>query len=367
MTEIIAILSPDDRVGGAEGVLKKIAFYYLLKGFEVHVFFLKKSKGTFWLDLRNNANCIFHYTNSTSEKAGLLAISRNLRMVSKGNNISYTFCSHVHLTALVSLLIKFRTYNTKYFVSRESTMVFERFNSVKLLFFKLLYFISIRHVDLKIFQSDEMLKSFNRHLSFANRFNTIVLHNPVDLFELNRKSNSFIPTCQFPYIVACGRLIQIKGFDQLIEIFGEIGNKILNLVIIGDGPEMLNLKRQVENSLSKERIHLIGHKDNPIPYFKNAYGCVISSKLEGFPNVLLEMMSQNGRVVSTDCAGGIINIPGVILAKKDNPVTLKIAIEQMINSNHMVVDQNFNLFQGYLRKKSVENFIYSIENKLYCR
>ena len=40
--------------------------------------------------------------------------------------------------------------------------------------------------------------------------------------------------------------------------------------------------------------------------------CIVSSIIEGFPNVILEMMSQNTNVISTKCAGGIDKLKGVI-------------------------------------------------------
>lgn len=97
-----------------------------------------------------------------------------------------------------------------------------------------------------------------------------------------------------------------------------------------------------------------------MPYFKHAKACVISSIKEGFPNVLLQMMILNPVIISTNCAGGIDEIPGIYLAEADNVNSLTTAVNTALstNSNHK------DLIMQYVEDRTPEIFIKSILNAL---
>ena len=97
------------------------------------------------------------------------------------------------------------------------------------------------------------------------------------------------------------------------------------------------------------------------PYFKNAKLAVISSRVEGFPNVLLQMMSQNTSVVTTKCCSGIEEIPGLFISETENVEDLykqmKMAIVKGSDNNRFIFDQ-------FLENRTIEKFINKLEDKL---
>ncbi|MDB4308286.1 glycosyltransferase [Gammaproteobacteria bacterium] len=52
----------------------------------------------------------------------------------------------------------------------------------------------------------------------------------------------------------------------------------------------------------------IGFKKNPYPYIKQAKELVLTSDFEGLPTMILEAISLDVPVVTTDCPGGIRDI-----------------------------------------------------------
>ena len=115
------------------------------------------------------------------------------------------------------------------------------------------------------------------------------------------------------YGTTAGRLIPEKGVDILLEAFAELatGHDDLRLVILGDGPQHEALQQDAIARGLASRVKFLGRVSNPHAYFAAAELGVVSSRIEGFPNVLLEMLAVCGRVVSTRCADGIESIPGL--------------------------------------------------------
>lgn len=109
-----------------------------------------------------------------------------------------------------------------------------------------------------------------------------------------------------PIILAVGRLVEEKGFDRLIQVCAGCLNtyKDWQLWIVGEGPERSNLEKQIHDLNMEDRIFLKGRCQNVTSFYVQASIFVLSSKVEGFPNVLLEAMAHGLAVISVDCLTG---------------------------------------------------------------
>ena len=105
------------------------------------------------------------------------------------------------------------------------------------------------------------------------------------------------------FVCAVGSLIHQKGFDLLLSAFARLSDTSLHLVILGEGPLRGELEKQCQILGIKQRVHLPGFVKDPAHIIKQADLFVLSSRWEGFPNVLLEALSTGVPIVAADCDG----------------------------------------------------------------
>jgi len=107
-------------------------------------------------------------------------------------------------------------------------------------------------------------------------------------------------------LTAVGRLVDQKGFDLLIQAFAKIAADFpeWSLTIWGEGPERKDLEAMRDRLGLSARIQLPGVSSNPGEWTEKADIFVLSSRYEGWGNVLLEAMASGLPVVSYDCDWG---------------------------------------------------------------
>lgn len=107
-------------------------------------------------------------------------------------------------------------------------------------------------------------------------------------------------------IVAVGRLTAQKGFDLLIDAFAPIARRHprWSLDIWGHGDERASLADKISRAGMTDRISLRGVSAMQGGWAEGASAFVLSSRYEGFPNVLGEAMACGLPVVAFDCPFG---------------------------------------------------------------
>ena len=351
----IVLLIPTSKLGGAEKLLRNIAVYYLNRSNRVEIHILKRTSSS-WDDLETKAQ-IKYYSN-TNVFLGMFNFFYSINLELH----SYLFSSHVSTNCLFGLLKKINKNKQLKLICRESTDVFYRFSGLRLAYYKFLYYISYSSIDLLIFQTLTMSKSFKSNI-FKKLYslNSVTIPNPISLRDDETENIPELLTSKS--IVSAGRLIPEKGFDLLINAFNKfhINNKDYRLLILGEGQERNNLQKKINSLKLNDAITLFGHVDNPLNYFKTAEICIVSSRTEGFPNVLLEMMSQNTKVVSTLCAGDIEKIEGVLTINTNSEQEIFEALTSIKCKN---TTSNRLLFDKELKSRSIDKYLLIINNKL---
>ncbi|THF50555.1 glycosyltransferase [Flavobacterium supellecticarium] len=168
---------------------------------------------------------------------------------------------------------------------------------------------TLKHADLIIAQTEFSKIDVARHYKVPLT-KIKVIRNIVDQSLLDESGALYFPG-EFSSgnynIVAAGALYSVKGFDLLIHAMKEVvkHNITTRLYILGDERYETGYKAQLSHLIQEHQltnhVFLLGHQSNPYPYYKNADLFVLSSRKEGFPNVVLEALYYGIPVVATNC------------------------------------------------------------------
>lgn len=113
-------------------------------------------------------------------------------------------------------------------------------------------------------------------------------------------------------VLAVGRLVGYKGFEFLIRAMQEVD---ASLLLIGIGPLREPLRREIRDLNLSDRVHLLGHVDDPRPFYEAARIFVLPSvsRAESFGIVQLEAMASGVPVINTHIDSGVpeVSLHGV--------------------------------------------------------
>lgn len=138
----------------------------------------------------------------------------------------------------------------------------------------------------------------------------VCVYNIVDDAQSRRRmrehvAHEWLDAKDAPIVVAAGRLAPWKGFADLIRAMAIVRQRSeARLLLLGDGPLRGELQRLIEDLGLQDSVKLEGYVENPLKYFAQADVFVLSSLVEGLPNVLVEAMLCGCTPVSTDCPTG---------------------------------------------------------------
>lgn len=134
---------------------------------------------------------------------------------------------------------------------------------------------------------------------------TTVIYNPIRVADWRMQEHeSASPPLPGRFVLGVGRLHFEKGFERLLTAFHALGRPDIALVILGEGEErsmLVNFARElgVEN-----RVHFIGWTADVDIWYRHAECLVMSSRHEGWPNVIMEALENGCPIVSFDCKYG---------------------------------------------------------------
>ncbi len=153
---------------------------------------------------------------------------------------------------------------------------------------------SIKKSDIVVTPSQH-LKNFILSLGFKNKIE--IINNGVFVPE----ENTNIFTNDQINITIVSRLVSHKNIEKIIKAISDLNSPLINLNIIGDGPELNQLQKISLESNNKDNVIFHGklNRDEINHIFLNSDIYIQASNYEGLPHSLLEAMSYGIPVLCT--------------------------------------------------------------------
>lgn len=165
-----------------------------------------------------------------------------------------------------------------------------------------------------------------------------LFRNILDIDGIRKKAETGTGfTDQFKGIrlLTVGRLHYQKGYDIAIEALARIrkdGYKV-HWYVIGEGAERARLEQQIKQQGVQDSFFLMGAKDNPYPYMKQADIYVHATRYEGKSIAIEEAQILGKAIVASDCTG---NTEQIISGADGTLLTLN--VENLVRELERVID-----------------------------
>ena len=285
--------------GGAEKVIVNMINQIDIKNFNIFLLVLNK-EGPLHSSITNDLNIID--LNISRTRYSLFKIVKAINRINP--DIIFSTTQRMNIFILIaSLFIKNKTKIFAREANMPSLLIKNReLTKTNLILVKFLYKYAYKVVA----QTDEMKKDISETYSISEK-DIITILNPIDYNFINKSINNSKDPFNHNYIniVASGRISKQKSYDVLIKALSIVLKKNNNfrLYILGDDIE--NLKDGLLKLIRKlnmiDSIFFEGFVDNPYPYYKYSDLFILSSKWEGFPNVVIENLYLEKPIITTNC------------------------------------------------------------------
>lgn len=356
----IAFIIPSLNSGGAERAVVLLAEGFIQRGQRVSLITIY-GKDSYFYDVPKGVNIVALNINKHSPTLvdGLLNnISRILILRKVINSLKPDIViSFLEITNVLTLLALL---NTKYpvIVNEQNNPLFATtgfWSKIRRLVYPLAN---------KVVSCSQGVDDYFNWLATSKR---AVIYNPL---VTNKYGDSSIDQINYiqglnpskKWIVSMGRLTHQKGYDILLAAFQKIYHNYPDwqLIILGEGELRAELESKMNFLGLDNHVVFAGRIKNPFLILKQCELFVLSSRFEGFGNVLIEAMACGLPVISTDCPSGPAEIidNGVdgILVPNEDASSLATAMEKLMY-NEQERQRLANLASSRIERFELENII----------
>jgi glycosyltransferase involved in cell wall biosynthesis len=295
----IVLMIPVVGPGGAERVMTLLAAGLAARGHEVSLLTLERAGADFFaIDPRVHRIGLGLMSNSTSP---LQAFQANMKRVRALRRIVSTLNPDAVVSFMTSMnvlaLMACAGLRSRVIISERIDPQSHRESRLWMGLRNLAY----HHADAIVVQTEAAAQWFRARL--RSRPAVVVVPNPVATVAEHSRCSIQVPR---PFILGAGRLVHQKGFDVLIRAFALVAEErsSLRLAIAGEGPQAEALRDLVAELHLDDRVIFLGAVSELPTLMREADAFVLSSRYEGFPNVLLEALACDLPVIATDCPSG---------------------------------------------------------------
>ncbi len=283
--------------GGAEGVCVNLANGLARRGIPVDLVVLNLKKRDYYGRIDKDVNFINLRVSHSRYAFG--AIKSYLKTSDAKVVLSFNYEISVLLVLvrqLSALSYKIIGRNIIAFSQRKKNMkgLWRKYVASKLID---VFFVKVDHVVNQCRAMEGDLLSIYPSL----RGKTSVIYNPAMLLSEDLEERKVKQ-----YVLCVGRLEEQKAFDVAIKAFSLFhdANPDFRLKIVGQGSLEKPLKNLVESLNLASVVDFEGFQTDVAEFYQGAACTLLTSRFEGFPNVLLESIGVGTPVVAVDCPSG---------------------------------------------------------------
>lgn len=330
----IGFLISDLNAGGAERAAVSLANHFATQGHDIEIITFKDIDSFYTLNSK-----VRHLRLGFDEIALSLSLKRIIGAFGRMLKIR-SFVKKRKLDVLIGMSFSMTWYTvfaTKF--TKTKAVGTERNNPFKYKANKINSFLRkffYKYCDGYVFQTQKASTFFTEKLKDRD----IVIPNAIfneTVYELT------LPIEREKLICAVGRLNEQKRFDILIDAFASVSEKIPEhkMIIFGEGELRDELEKRVASYSLEDRISLPGTNPQSVQVVNKADVFVLSSDLEGMPNVLMEAMAMGVPCVSTRCDMG----PEELIENGENGILVDVGNTQQIADSILEIISNPTLSQ----------------------
>ncbi|WP_035649065.1 glycosyltransferase [Flavobacterium sp. ASV13] len=331
--------------GGSDKVMANLSLFFEKQGFEVDIIIVLDEVSFPYSGKLVNLGLLKNESNGIFNKVKRL---KALRAYLNQNKFDFIIDFRFRTKIIQELILARFIYNAKTIFTVHSFLI-DHYMPNNSWLTRLMY----NHCFANVAITNEMKTLIESKHKLQN---IVTIHNPVNFEEIKEKQNEKIDL-KFDFIIAVGQYEnEIKQFDKLISSYAksDLKEKQIHLVILGNGDES-KLQKTISDHKIQNFVHLLGYQNNPFKYLSKAKFLVLSSKNEGFPNVILEALACEIPVVSFDCDFGprdmITTFENGILVENQNWEKLTEALNLLISDEDLYQKSKQNTL------KSIEPFL----------
>ena len=189
-------------------------------------------------------------------------------------------------------------------------------------------------VDGNIVPCDDIKNNLSKKYKWLNSKKFVTIYNGRNTKEYStndivQQRKQWRVSEQDMIIGTTSQLTKIKRIDNIIEVFKKISGeyKKCYLIITGEGPERENLQDMTKKLNISGRVIFAGFSSEPMKSAAAYDIAILNSKVERFPNNLVEYLAVGTPVVST-AINGVIEIiedgkNGLLISPEDNKQLLE--------------------------------------------
>ena len=287
------------KIGGVQTVTHVLANKFVQEGHNCNVLTLTPSKGEeIYPILNKKIGVSVIDTHILSPKETIIKL-RNF-LIDESVDVIINQSGHLYKTTaliknasknlkikIISVLHNTPSFGLKFRYKHNITDKLEYYkNIIRLAYF---YRKVYKDSDLYILLSDSFISEFENISRLKNLKKIRVISNPITIdnedfvYNFERKEKQIIFVGRLEYTQ--------KRIERILNVWSKIQSeyKDWTLTIVGDGPDMLRLKKITANN-NIQSVEFVGFQ-NPKDFYKKASILLLTSDYEGFPLTVTESMS----------------------------------------------------------------------------